>query len=111
VADGQLLGIEGAEVTPPNPATTTPYLTGEIFTSGRPELSCKKGVFHGFLVWLTRPGETKKEIGFSTGRRFNMTEPLPAPGTAEVWIFEVQYRYQDLPFGHVSQPLSLTVRG
>lgn len=96
---------------PPNPATTTPRLTGEIFTSGHPELSCKKGIFQGYTVFLTRPGGTTKELGFSTGRRFNVTEPLPATGTAEIWTFEAQYRYQNAPFGHVSQPLSLTVRG
>ena len=31
--------------------------------------------------------------------------------TAEVWIFEVQYQYQNAPFGQFSQPLLLTVRG
>jgi hypothetical protein len=109
--DGRLLGIEGTEVQPPNPATTIPHLAGEIFTSGHPELSCKKGAFQGYDVWLTRPDQPKKQIGFSTGRRFNVNEPLPAAGTAEVWTFEAQYRYQNQPFGRVSQPLSLTVRG
>ncbi len=111
VADGQLLGIEGAQVTPPDPATTIPLLAGEVFTSGQPELSCRKGVFQGYKVWLTRPGQPKKEIGFSTSRRFNVEEPLPASGTAEIWSFETQYRYQNLPFGQVSQPINLTVRG
>ncbi len=111
VADGQLLGIEGTEILPPNPATTTPVLTGEIFTSGKPEISCPKGVFQGFEVFLTRPGQARKSIGFSTARRFQVDEPLPAAGMAEVWIFEAQYRYQNAPFGLVSQPLSLTVRG
>lgn len=111
VADGQLLGIEGAEVTPPDPATTVPLLTGEIFTSGHPELTCKKGPFQGYEVFLTRPSQSRKSIGFSTSRRFNVNEPLPAPGTAEVWTFEAQYRYQNNPFGHFSQPLAVTVRG
>ena len=38
-------------------------------------------------------------------------EPLPAPGTAEIWTFEVQYRDQNKPFGQLSQALNLTVRG
>jgi hypothetical protein len=42
---------------------------------------------------------------------FTVEEPLPASGTAEIWIFEAQYRYQNQPFGQVSQPLNLTVRG
>lgn len=110
-ADGILLGIEGAAIPAPDPATDIPVLSGDIFTSGHPELTCVKGQFQGYDVWLTRPTQAKKLIGFSTARRFNVTEPLPAPGVAEIWIFEVQYRYQNQPFGQVSQPLNLTVRG
>ncbi|MEO6871427.1 MAG: hypothetical protein ABI233_04310 [Chthoniobacterales bacterium] len=110
IADGVLLGIEGSEIAPPDP-TTVPKLSGEIFTSGHPELTCRKGVFQGYEVWLTRPGVAKKSIGFSTARRFNVNEAMPAAGTAEVWTFEVQYRYKDAPFGQFSQPLNLNVRG
>ncbi len=110
-ADGTLLGIEGAEIPAPQPATTIPVLTGDLFTSGHPELTCVKGQFQGYDVYLTRPGQPKRMIGFSLGRRYNVTEALPAAGTAEIWIFEVQYRYQGEPFGQMSQPLSLTVRG
>jgi hypothetical protein len=60
---------------------------------------------------VARPNQPKKNIGFSTSRRFNVTESLPAVGTAEVWVFEAQYRFQDRPFGSISQPLSLTVSG
>ncbi len=111
ISDGQLLGVEGTEVPPPNSATTVPELEGDLFTSGQPELTCKKGPFQGYEVFLTRPGQARRSIGFSTSRRFLVTEPLPAPGTAEVWTFEAQYRYQNAPFGRVSQPLVMTVRG
>jgi hypothetical protein len=111
VTDGQLLGIEGAEMPVPSGPTTTPQVTGEITSSGEPELTCKKGVFQGYTVWLTRPSQPRKQIGFSSSRHFLVGEPLPAAGTAEIWIFEVQYRYQNEPFGQVSQQLSLTVRG
>ena len=110
ISDGELLGIEGAEIPAPLPSIV-PVLTGDLFHSGHPELTCKKGVFQGYTVWLTRPAQARKQIGFSTGRRFTVTEPLPAPGLAEVWTFEVQYRFQDAPFGQISQPLELTVRG
>ena len=62
-------------------------------------------------MWLTRPGAAKRLLGFSLSRRYKVTEPLPAAGTAEVWTFEVQYHYQNAPFGQISQPLQLTVRG
>lgn len=109
-ADGLLLGIEGAAMPAPDPAIL-PKLSGDLFTSGHPELTCVKGQFQGYDVYLTRPGQARKLIGFSMSRRYNVTEPLPAPGTAEVWMFEVQYRYQNAPFGQLSQPLNLTVRG
>lgn len=110
VADGVLLGIEGSQIPTPDP-TIVPALSAEVFTSGQPELSCKKGPFQGYNVWLTRPAQARREIGFSSARRFMVEEPLPAAGTAEVWTFEVQYRYQNAPFGQVSQPYNLTVRG
>ena len=44
MADGNLLGIEGAEIPPPDPAIV-PVVTGDLFHSGQPELTCKKGVF------------------------------------------------------------------
>lgn len=110
-ADGILLGIEGAELPAPVAASTMPVVRGDLFTSGHPELTCIKGQFQGYDVYLTRPGQPRKLIGFSTGRRYNVTEALPAAGVAEIWVFEVQYRYQNAPFGQMSQPLTLTVRG
>ncbi len=110
VADGDLLGIEGAEISPPDQGIV-PLLTGDLFHSGYPELTCRKGPFQGYTVWLTRPAQARRQIGFSTSRRYNVVEPLPASGTAEVWTFEVQYRFKDAPFGQISQPLELTVRG
>ena len=109
-ADGTLMGIEGAVIPPPDPAIV-PTVTGDLFHSGHPQLTCKKGVFDGYTVWLTRPAQAKKLIGSSFGRNFEVTEPLPAAGVAEIWTFEVQYIYKGAPFGQISQPLLLTVRG
>jgi hypothetical protein len=75
--------------------------------NGQPELTCKKGPFQGYDIWLRRPGQEPGHIGFSLSR--NYREPPPAPGTAEIWTFEVQY--QNASFGRKSQPVSLTVRG
>ena len=109
-ADGTLLGIEGAAILPPDPATV-PVVTGDLFHSGHPGLTCKKGVFDGYTVWLTRPGQAKRMIGFATARHYEVLEPLPAAGLAEIWTFEVQYTYKGAAFGQISQPLELVVRG
>lgn len=110
VADGETLGIEGAVIAPPSPSIV-PVVEADLFHSGQPELTVRKGVFQGYSVWLTRPGQARKPLPFSTARRYTVNEPLPAPGTAEIWTFEVQYHYQNAPFGQVSQPVQVTVRG
>jgi hypothetical protein len=94
----------------PDPSIV-PVVTADIRTSGQPEATCKKGVFQGFDVYVTRPGQPRKKDGFSTSRHYTLTEALPAAGIAEVWIVETQYHYQNEPFGQMSQPFSLTVRG
>ncbi|MDB6174560.1 MAG: hypothetical protein JWL59_3871 [Chthoniobacteraceae bacterium] len=95
---------------PPDPQTV-PVLLADFFGNGQPELTCKKGPFQGYDVRLRRPGQETRHIGFSLARNYRVEEPRPTPGTAEIWTFEVQYRYQNAPFGQKSQPLSLTVRG
>ena len=109
VADGKLLGIEGVPQPPPNPAIV-PVRRGD-FHQRTPRGVVLKGVFQGFDVYLTRPGAARKLVGTSLARRYMVNEPLPAAGTAEVWAFEVQYRYKNAPFGQMSQPVSVTVRG
>ncbi len=110
VADGQLLGIEGTPKPKPTP-DIVPKPALDIMTSGHPEVTCLKGAFQGYDVYLTRPGAARKFVGTSLARRYLVNEPLPAAGVAEIWIFEVQYRYQNAPFGQMSQAMSITVRG
>lgn len=68
-------------------------------------------MYQGFEVWLTRPGQAQKGLGMSLGRHLEVGEPLPAAGTAEIWSFVVQYVYQNAPFGQMSAPVTITVRG
>lgn len=91
--------------------SVVPQPTLALVTAGHPEVSCTKGQFQGFNVWLTRPGQAQKFLGLSLGRHYEVAEPLPAPGTAEIWSFVVQYQYQNAPFGQTSQPVTITVRG
>ena len=110
VADGVLLGIEGTAQPKPLPSVV-PLPTVALVTAGHPEVTCTKGVYQGFKVFFTRPGQAQKDLGMSLGRHFEVTEPLPAAGTAEIWSFVVQYVYQNAPFGQMSAPVSITVRG
>ena len=109
-ADGVLLGIEGGPQPRPSPSVV-PVPTLALVTAGHPEVTCTKGIYQGFNVWLTRPGQPQKALGMSLGRHFEVTEPLPAPGTAEIWSFVVQYVLQNAPYGQMSQPVTITVRG
>jgi hypothetical protein len=63
------------------------------------------------MVNLTRPGLARKELGFSSARHYLVLGPLPPAGTAELWVFDVQYRYKNVPFGQLSQPFGITVVG
>ncbi len=110
VADGTLLGIEGTAQPRPLPSVV-PVASVALVTAGHPEVTCPKGQFQGFKVFLTRPGQPSKDLGLSLSRHFEVTEPLPAAGTAEIWSSGVQYVYQNAPFGQMSQPVSITVRG
>ena len=59
-------------------------------------------------VCLARPNALK---GFTGSRFAAIAEPLPAADTAEIWSFVVQYQPQNAPFGQMSQPVTITVRG
>lgn len=109
-ADGILLKIVGAEVPPPDPAIV-PVVKWEFAASGRPVLIVPKTPFQGYQVWAGRGTAPLVEAGFSTTRKFELALPLPAPGQAEVWRVQVQYRYQNKPFGQKSQIIEIPVRG
>ncbi|MEQ1862843.1 MAG: hypothetical protein ABMA13_23220 [Chthoniobacteraceae bacterium] len=110
VPDGLLLKIEGAEIPPPDMGIV-PEVDWEMAASGRPILIVKKGVFQGYTVWVARGAGAMTETGFSTTRKFEVPLPLPAAGQAEIWKVQVQYRYQNQPFGQKSQTVEIPVRG
>lgn len=110
VADGLLMKIEGAEIPPPD-SQIVPVVDWEIGASGRPILIVKKGDFQGYTVCVARGAGPMLEIGFSTTRRYEIPLPLPAAGVAEIWKVQVQYRYQNAPFGQKSPVIEIPVRG
>ena len=60
-----LPSTKGAEIPAPDPITTVPVVTGDLYSSGHPELTCTKGQFQGYTVWLTRPGQAKRQLATS----------------------------------------------
>ena len=50
------------------------------------------------------------EVGFSTTREYEIVLPLPAQGQFETWQVQVQYRYQNEPFGQKSQVIDIPVK-
>jgi hypothetical protein len=109
-ADGTLLKIVGAAVPPPD-AQIVPEPEWELGAGGRPVLIVKKTPFQGYQVWAARGAAPLVDAGFSTTRRFELPLALPAPGQAEVWRVQVQYRYKNEPFGQKSQIIEIPVRG
>lgn len=103
---------DSAEVVPPNPEIV-PEVKTKTAPSGRPVLMVKKTPFQGYTVKVARGSAPAVDAGFSSSRDYEvpLPLPLPAPGTAEVWTVQVQYRYQNAPFGQWSQPVEITVRG
>ena len=109
-ADGTLLKIVGAEVPPPDPEIV-PEVKWKFAASGRPVLIVKKTPFQGYQASAARGAGPLVDVGFSSAREFEVPLALPAPGQAEVWRVQVQYRYKNVPFGQKSQIIEIPVRG
>ena len=85
MADGKLLGIEGtpqARVETLGGARRRRLARGD---GGHPEVTCTKGQFQGFNVWLDAArGGAEVPWGCRSGGITRWPKPLPAPGTAEI---------------------------
>lgn len=107
--DGLLLKILGPEIGPPDEAIV-PEVKFKYSPSGRPILIVKKMEFQGYTVFVARGTGPMTEIGFSTTREYEIVLPLPAQGQFETWQVQVQYRYQNEPFGQKSQVIDIPVK-
>ena len=107
--DGLLLKILGAEIGPPDEAIV-PEVKFKYAPSGRPILVVKKMDFQGYTIFVARGAGPMTEIGFSTTREYEIVLPLPAQGQFETWQVQVQYRYQNEPFGQKSQVIDIPVK-
>ena len=109
-ADGDLLGIEGAEIPPPNLGIIAPLKVGPG-PSGLPQLEVPKGVFEGFDFWFKIGEGAAQYGGFASTRRYVHAITLPGPGVAVLYSYQAQYRYKGQPFGQKSMWVPHSVHG
>ena len=111
VADGELLGIEGPAIPPPDPATTKPELSAKIVTGGVPELRVKLSPFRSWELWADFGTGTFAMVQVALHSRLLCGHPLPAAGQSAVWKFKAIYRDGNAHFGQFSDVLPVTVSG
>ena len=109
-ADGDLLGIEGAAILPPEPSVA-PDLKVTTGTGGLPELDVVKGQFDGY-DFQYRVGDGPVQAGtFVSKRHYLHNITLPGPGVAVLYTYCAQYRYKGQPFGQHSMWVPHSVHG
>ena len=126
VADGQDMGLEGAEITPPDASTLSPVLKVETGTGGFPVIKWNKpaGVA-GIHLYVKRGSGTASPSfgpgpipagGFAylasdTEPDYVDTTPLPAAGQSEQRSYIAIYFDNDSHFGQWSNEVKITVTG
>lgn len=109
-ADGDLLGIEGAEIPPPS-GDVVPPLKVTMGPGGKPQLEVVKGVFDGFDFQF-KVGDGAPQAGtFVSKRRYVHEITLPPAGQAVLYSYCARYRYKGEPFGQHSLWVSIAVHG
>ena len=111
VADGELLGMEGAIIPPPDPATTKPSLKVKLVTGGCPELGVKLSPFKAWELWADYGTGTFVLEQVAMHSKVLCSHALPASGTSEVWRFKAIYRDGEAQYGQFSDVLVVSVAG
>ncbi|UAY53036.1 hypothetical protein [Ferruginibacter albus] len=110
VADGNDLGLEGAEeVTDIH--QMKPVLKLRLIAGGHPELIWKKEHMDGIEIYVDRGTGNWQLLAYDTHPNYTDTAALPASGTSAVWIYKAIYHYDDEQAGMWSDPASITVTG
>jgi hypothetical protein len=110
IADGNDLGIEGAEdVT--NVQQMKPLVSLHLIAGGKPEIKWTKQGMDGIEIYVDRGANTWAMLAYDTYPDYTDTTPLPASGTSAVWKYKAIYRYNDEQAGLWSDVVSITVTG
>lgn len=109
-ADGQDLGIIGAEEQAADPATTKPTLKLVRVAGGQIEVQWKKSGFTGVRIEVDRGNGTWVFLAIDTEPHYTDTLAL-APGTSAIWKYRAIYLEGDQPFGQWSDTVQIAVQG
>lgn len=110
--DGADLGLEGADITPADPATTHPNLAGtRLGSGGHVEVVWTKAHFDALKLTVDR-GDGHGPVFLAIDTVPNYIDTVkPAPGQSAIYTYTGIYMLKDAEFGQWSLPFAMTVRG
>jgi hypothetical protein len=109
-ADGEDLGIIGAEEAAADPETTKPDLKLVRGAGGHIEVQWKKSGFTGVRIEVDRGNGAWVFLAIDTEPHYVDTLTL-APGTTALWKYRALYLDGDEPFGQWSDTVQIAVQG
>lgn len=111
LADGEDLGIEGAEESSSlakTEAETKPVISVRLVQGGKPEIVWSKGNFDGIDIYVDRGNAQFVFLATDSFPNYTDNAPLPATGAA-LWRYKAIYKYGDEPIGSYSDIVSIAV--
>lgn len=103
-ADGEDMGIEGAESMAKKADELQPLLTGKI-NGDHVEVYATKGQTQGFEVWVDRGTGTFAFLGFATSGTF--VDAAALPDVSQLWRYQARYHQHNAVVGQWSDILSI----
>ena len=106
-ADGEALGLEGAEQEGPDVVNGKPVLTIKLI-GGVPRIVWSKGKFEGIEIQVRRAGGAWAFLALDTHPDYDDTAPLPA--TEETWEYKAIYHFENTRVGLWSEVVAARVK-
>ncbi|HRH60894.1 MAG TPA: hypothetical protein PL045_10015 [Chitinophagaceae bacterium] len=108
IADGQDLGIEGAEEAD---GPDKPAISVRLGDGGHPEIVWKKAGMDALDIYVKRSSGDWLFLATDTVPNYTDTFALPATGESSLWKYKCIYRNDDQQVGNWSDEISITVSG
>jgi len=110
IADGNDLGIEGAQIIM-DLQQMKPVIKLQLIAGGKPEVQWTKQGMDGIEIYVDRATGIFAQLAFDTHPNYTDSAPLPATGTSAVWKYKAIYRHGDVEVGLWSDLVNITVTG